>query len=400
MAKKINYADMFTLRKDGRYQGYYRDGDGKIHYVCDRDPEKLFLKIQEKEKPHDGPLMFETILDHWERTFYENLPEGTRASYQASKNRARDWFGDWPVLDIYSHDVNTKLELLKAQKKAKSTINIQRVVLRSIFHEAIIHPDYGKIIRINPVAEVKLPKGLPKPQKRRSPTDEAIQQIQDMAMDVTFGDFALFLMGTGMRRGEALAVQWRDIDFDSGFIYVSKSVSLRGSRGVISEPKTESGIRRVPILDPVLKVLNKPKRAKESDYVFHGEDPSLPMANSCYQRRWKHYCKDMGFVVDTPEERVSKQKKKYIVHHYKNTLTAHILRHGYATMLYEAGIDEKKAAALMGHADEEMLHRVYEDLKEARKSEAADYLKEKTKDGLVIKTEKQKGIPATKNGEF
>ena len=37
--KKINYAEMYTLRKDGRYQGYWRDAVNKRHTICDRDPE-------------------------------------------------------------------------------------------------------------------------------------------------------------------------------------------------------------------------------------------------------------------------------------------------------------------------------------------------------------------------
>ena len=43
MAKKIKYADMFTLRKDGRYVASYTDETGR-HYLYDRDPEALFPK--------------------------------------------------------------------------------------------------------------------------------------------------------------------------------------------------------------------------------------------------------------------------------------------------------------------------------------------------------------------
>ena len=49
--KKLDYASMFTLRKDGRYQGSYTDDTGR-HYVYDKDPEKLWNKLNApKEEP-------------------------------------------------------------------------------------------------------------------------------------------------------------------------------------------------------------------------------------------------------------------------------------------------------------------------------------------------------------
>ena len=51
MAKKINYAGMFTLRKDGRYQGSYTDKTGR-HYLYDRDPEQLYYKLQAPLPPN------------------------------------------------------------------------------------------------------------------------------------------------------------------------------------------------------------------------------------------------------------------------------------------------------------------------------------------------------------
>ncbi len=382
MAKKIDYASMFTLRKDGRYQGYYRDSEGHRHVVCDKDPQALYFKIQAKETD-DRPILFSDLLELYDRVVWEKLPEGTKASYGASRKRAKEEYSHREAAAITAYDIDNFLERLKIDGLSAGTINTQRVVLRAIFYQAIIHKQYGKIIKTNPAREVKLPKGLPKQKKREAPEDDVIQKIQECAGSVPFGDFVLFLICTGMRRGEALAIKWEDVDFDAGMISVHASVSLRGSRGVVNDTKTDNGVRQVPILPPLLPHLVKPANAKQTDYVFHGEDPSLPMANSCYQRRWRSYCKAMGFVIDTPEERISKQKKKYIVHHYKNTLTAHCLRHGYATLLYEAGIDEKEAAALMGHADEEMLRKVYQHLRDKKKAKASDILKQKTKNGLV-----------------
>lgn len=55
MAKKIDYAALYTLRKDGRYQGNYTDDKGR-HYVYDRDPEKLWHKLYDKRP--ETPALF------------------------------------------------------------------------------------------------------------------------------------------------------------------------------------------------------------------------------------------------------------------------------------------------------------------------------------------------------
>ena len=52
--RKSKFADLYTLRSDGRFQGYYRDAEGKRHTVCDRDPEQL----------HRKSCTFKAVLSH------------------------------------------------------------------------------------------------------------------------------------------------------------------------------------------------------------------------------------------------------------------------------------------------------------------------------------------------
>ena len=135
----------------------------------------------------------------------------------------------------------------------------------------------------------------------------------------------------------------------------------------IKDPKTEAGIRQLPLLEPLEAVLHRPRAAKNTDYVFPGENPAKPMPVSTYRRRWLHYCKDMGFVTTTTEQRISKAKRKYTVTHYKPTLTAHVLRHGYATLLFEAGVDVYTAQHLLGHSDVETTIGIYTHLRDEKK---------------------------------
>ena len=377
--KKIDYASMFTLRKDGRYQGSYTDETGR-HYVYDRDPERLWHKLNDPRE--EKKLLFQEIAEAWQEATWDKIRDGTKSCYEAPLQRAIDRFGDREPAGIEPHEISTHLQILKSQGLSASTIKKQKVVYKQIFQFAIMDKVYGKTVRYNPIANVKLPDGLQKPKQREAPEDEIVKKIRENADTAYFGMFAFFLICTGFRRGEALAIQWKDIDFKAGLISCEKTITHRSGTAKAAPPKTESGYRVVPILPALSDKLERPQDAKPTDYVFFGEDPAKPMPQSTYDRRWLHYCKDMGFVTDEPENKVSKQGKKYVVHHYKPSLTAHDLRHGYATMLFEADVDVYTAQTLLGHADIETTMSIYTHLRSRKKMESIEKLKEYSKTAI------------------
>jgi integrase len=364
--KKIDYAAMFTLRKDGRYVATYTDATGR-HHLYDRDPERLWHRLND---PKDNVLRFRQIAEAWQADTWEKVRDGTKACYNAHYNRAVDRFGDREASAIEPHEISTHLQILKSQGYSASTIKKQKVVYKQIFQYAIMDKLYGKEIRHNPVMNVKLPDGLPKAKQRTAPEDEIVKKIHTRAESAYFGMFAFFLICTGFRRGEALAVQWKDIDFEKATVSCGESISFRCSTSKPAPPKTENGYRVVPLLPALSEALERPRNAKPTDYVFYGTDPSKPMPKSTYDRRWLHYCKELGLVTDEPEQRTSKQGKVYTVHHYKPTLTAHDLRHGYATMLFEADVDVYTAKDLLGHAEIETTMAIYTHLRARKKMDS------------------------------
>lgn len=381
--KKIDYAAMYTLRADGRYMGWYYPPDGgKRKTVYSRDPEELYHKIQALEHPEPKPVTFGEVAESWHAVTWDTLEDGTKACYASHYNRAVARFEDTPIEDITSADVQNHLDWLKLQGYAKSTIQKQKIMYRMLFRHAIICEDFPRTIKTNPVDNVKIPKGAKPPKKREAPEDEIVRQIRARATMAYWGVFALFLMATGLRRGEALAIQWGDIDFKRRVIDIRKSASYYSGAAKIQEPKTEAGIREIPLLAPLEAVLHRPRAAKNTDYVFPGENPAKPMPVSTYRRRWLHYCKDMGFVSTTTEERISKTKRKYTVTHYKPTLTAHVLRHGYATLLFEAGVDVYTAQHLLGHSDVETTIGIYTHLRDEKKKNSLDKLQEYIKTAM------------------
>ena len=79
--KKIDYASLYTLRSDGRYMGFWHELDrydkptGKRHAIYDRDPERLYHKIQEKETPQRRTL--KQVAGEWEEIHRDEVAPRT-----------------------------------------------------------------------------------------------------------------------------------------------------------------------------------------------------------------------------------------------------------------------------------------------------------------------------------
>ncbi len=87
-------------------------------------------------------------------------------------------------------------------------------------------------------------------------------------------------------------------------------------------------------------------------------------------------------MIDDPTATKGKNNRTYIKHRYTPTLTAHELRHGYATILFEAGVDTYTAQKLLGHADIETTIAVYTHLREKKKNESIEKLLQHTTDTI------------------
>lgn len=354
MAKKISYADMFTLRKDGRYMASYTDSAGR-HFLYDRDPEKLYSKLQAAQSPQQEKIQtFGEIAEEWERVHREEITDRTWKNYKPHFDEIIAAHGRKAVAEVSAQDVNTHLQRAKAKGYSRTIANSIRSLYRMIFDYAILQDK----IQYNPVAAIKLPKGL-KSGKRIAPTDEQVKIILSN-WDVDFGLFPAFLLCTGMRKSEALALTWEDVDFKQHTISVTKSIDYtNGAQPKAKPPKTDAGNRTVPIIDLLLPHLQKAHSNRTSDYIF----PAAPsnrggkgggmMSLRAYDGAWDRYCQAVGLWKNG-----------------KPTITAHNLRHGTATLMFELGVDELTAQHILGHSRVEITREIYTDLraKQAQKS--------------------------------
>lgn len=360
MKKKINYADMFTLRKDGLYMATYSDNKGR-HSLYDRDPERLYERLQAATAPKEEKVpIFREIAEDWERIHREEITARTWINYLPHYNDILIRHGNKTIQEVTAQDVINHLTAAKAGGYSATIINSIRSLYRMIFDYAVAND----LAQYNPVVSVRLPKGL-KRGKRIAPTDEQIRAIFS-AVDAPFGLFPVFLLCTGLRKSEALALTWADVDFDRRTIEITKSLDYTcGAKPKIKAPKTEAGTRTVPIIDVLYDLLLKEKAENKSDLLFPA--PKSPrggkgggiMTLRGYEGAWLRYCQAVGFVKDE-----------------KPTITAHNLRHGTATLMFELGVDEMTAQKILGHSRIEITREIYTDLRNAQKAKSVSKFNE------------------------
>lgn len=368
MARKIDYASLFTLRKDGRYQGSYTDESGR-HYMYDRDPEQLFHKLQAKSEPKEkAPSTFREIAESWEQEHREEITQRTWNNYFPHYQQILSRHGSKPVSDVTASDIIAHLTTAKAKGYSATVVNTIRSLYRMIFDHAIA----TDAAQYNPAYSVRLPKGL-KRGKRTAPTDEQIQKIF-ANVDAPFGMFPLFLLCTGMRKSEALALTWDDVDLKAKEISVTKSIDYAiGANPKIKPPKTEAGNRIVPIVDILYEKLLEVYSHRTSDFLFPapgsnrgGKGGSL-MTLRGYEGAWQRYCEVSGFIANG-----------------KPTITAHNLRHGTATLMFELGVDELTAQRILGHSRVEITREIYTELRAAQNMKSIDKFNEGIKKYISI----------------
>lgn len=344
----MNYSKLFTLRKDGRYQATYHDADGKLCYVYDRDPGRLHERLEEIKKPRT--VTFKDAAGAWEKEYRESCNPRTWNNYRPHYESIVEKHGDRPVADIQGVDIVQDLQRAKAQGYSRTIVNSRRTIYNNILNFSVAQG----WIPYNVATGIKLPKGLPST-KRFAPSDEIINTIIQNYKQ-PFGMFAFLCLCTGLRKGEALALLRSDIQ--DGEISVTKSLTFAdGTRAKVKEPKSEAGKRTVPILSILRDPLDEYVGTLGGEILFpnrsyNGSPGNTYMTQSNYDTAWANYCKAVGI----------------------EGLTAHQLRHGTATLLFEAGVDVYTARKILGHAKVTTTMEIYTELREQKEKQSVNKL--------------------------
>jgi integrase len=136
---------------------------------------------------------------------------------------------------------------------------------------------------------------------------------------------------TGMRSGEILGLQWRDVDLDVGTLQVRRTVF----NGTVSSPKTARSNRGIRLPKVAVDALRQQPR--HSEWVFSSKNGTTLSVHNLHNRSWKPLLTRAGL----PDIRF------------------HDLRHTCATLLLSKGVHPKLVQELLGHSSIEITLDTY-----------------------------------------
>lgn len=362
----------YTKRKDGRFQTKIylgTDSNGKPQYkyiYADslKELKKLDTDLRSRLCKGIDILALEDSFETWARRLYTVKEiEMSEREYNLFKFRCgyfSEKIGKFALKDISQAElqpiVNELYRANPATKKpsGKRTIERYLTAASSVFDYAI----ENRATDFNPCKYVKIPKQSTTTQRRALRQEERkwIEETPHRAQTA-----AMLMMYSGLRRGEATALLWSDVDLINKTISVTKSYDFKECR--LKQPKTASGNRVVSIPQKLVDYLANVN--KSSIYVISRPDGRIMATDSAWRRMWDNYI----LTLD------KKYGKRFDSKEFENTITIepftpHCLRHTFCTMMYEAGIDVLTAKEQMGHTDVKTTMSIYTHLDQTYKKKS------------------------------
>lgn len=157
-----------------------------------------------------------------------------------------------------------------------------------------------------------------------------------------------FLLGTGCRRGEALALRWRDVDLDAGRVRIERSIEQTKGALRFKEPKTRHGRRNVSI-SPWLVAELKAHRARQQERRLALGLGRVPEDGLVFAR-WDGAPRSPHWLT---------QKFALTARALGLKATLHALRHTHVSQLIAAGLDVLTISRRIGHANPAITLQVY-----------------------------------------
>lgn len=382
---------------DKRYMYTYTDPMGRRKFIYANDLAELREKEAKLMKDQldgldlyvAGKASVNDTFDRYMSTKY-NLRESTKSSYLYTYDHyVRDTFGKKRIADIkYSDVLQFYYYLLNEVKISLGTLDTVHCLLHPTFQLAV----RDEIIRNNPTD------GVMKEISRESGKNRGIRHALTVEQQRAFMEYIAnhpiyyhwwpmftVLLGTGCRIGEALGLRWQDLDYDKRTININHSLSYyqkpESNKSVlrISKPKTEAGIRTIPMLDIVKDAFemlyeeqlengfNETEIDGMSGFIFcnrFGTVPNPQTVNHTIKRIANSYNADE--VV-----RAKKERRDPII---LPNFSCHHLRHTFCTRLCENETNLKVIQSIMGHRNIETTMDIYAEATEEKKQESFENL--------------------------
>lgn len=411
MAKKIRkdgkgrvlHTGETYLRKRKLYCFSYSDALGKRKFLYAKDlPELREAEkrlMRDKFDKLDVYLMEKADINYvFDRyiSMRDDLKGTTRSGYIYTFNHyVRPGFGKKKIADVRYSDVLMFYKGLEERGLSISTIeNVNRV----------IYPTFQLAVRDN-VLRANPAQGVLADFKRSSSSSSGIKHALTYEQQREFLDFIerpeyfrwkpLFtvLFGTGCRIGEIVGLRWSDIDLEDGTISINHNVSYyaKSENGFhcgyeVTTPKTEAGIRIIPMLDEVKEAFLQ-ERQNQNDFGYHSLVEIDGMSDFIFCNRFGNVHKTSGVnkvikrIVDEhnhlEEVQAKREKREPLM---IPRFSCHTTRHSFCSRLCENETNIKVIQSVMGHKDVQTTLDIYAEVSESKKK---DVFKQLNKEKII-----------------
>ena len=335
-------------RKDGRWEGrvvigYDEKGLPRTKNVLAKTKRECQEKLKQLRETVTGSktekvrpeMPFGEWLDFWYQNYVKpQIRPTTQANYEAKiYQHIIPELGKIPLNQLAQKDLQqfyarmkTGGRLIRTEQFGKGLSDSMVRGLHAACRSALEKAVQEGLIRTNPAVGCKLP-----PKRGREMQVLGREELQRFLIQAQAeGYFELFLLDlcTGLRRGELLALQWDDLDFKTGTLTVNKQVYEVKGRLQVSIPKTRASIRRLVLPPGVVEVLRQYRETVDSRWMFPSPvKEDTPMTPGAVRRR-------LQIIL----ERAGCKRIRF-----------HDLRHTFATLSLESGMDVKTLSAMLGH---------------------------------------------------
>ena len=328
---------------------------------------------QFKQELTDGrnPIGERQSLDHWIDTWLDAYGQrnGHSTNYvqRLNTDRLRENLGQMKLSEIRQIHVQSFADSISHY--SKSTVSKLRYTTNQIFRSAVAN----RIITHNPCDGVQWRNAGEGTHRRL--TDEEVRLIMKHWNAHRTGLWVMLMLFAGLRRGEALALQWNDINLDKKLLHVRHGIHFEDNQPVLGAPKTLSSVRSIPILPPLMNAITIADRLSDT-WVCTGAQ-GQPVTQSIWSSSWSAWLNTMSNILNndtTNPVAPGRRSDKDTAPRHRFEIRAHDLRHTYASMLYDAGVDLKTAQKLLGHSTPDVTMKIYTHLSEQRQQTSIDQM--------------------------
>lgn len=347
--RRANGEGNIRKRKDGRWEGRYTAGHdpetGKaiIKNVLGKTQaevkEKLKRAIEENVGIDYGRVKSYTV-GIWLEVWLENytkikLQPSTYKTHQGFlRNHIQPQIGNILLSELTSLDLQKfykhlldagRVDRIEAKSKPKGlspkTVRNIHQMICSAYNLAIEQ----RLVTKNPAQGCALPKI--EHQEMKTLTPEQLGAFFHEARESGVYELYYLDLATGLRRGELLGLKWSDVDFQRGTLKIQRSISRQNGKVTVAPLKTKNAYRTLPLSADAISVLEQQKKKSgKSEWVFPSPTGG-PMSPDSVLHKLQRVLKRAGLP----------------------RIRFHDLRHTFATMALQNGVDVKTVSSMLGH---------------------------------------------------